>query len=114
MDSPKTAPVRSPKANNNLTNLIHGTSILEIKLKIPQKNDIYVKNGVNIYSLTMALISCSESFYVQSPSDIRAALLLIKDSSEILNPLLDGGHSLIAGDWPEPLEILKDQKLQTI
>ena len=54
---PKQLLVRSPKAHNNLTNLLHGTSILEITLNIPKKNDIYVKNGVNIYSLTMALIS---------------------------------------------------------
>jgi len=108
---PKQLLVRSPKANNNLTNLLHGTSILEITLKIPQKNDIYVKNGVNIYSLTMALISCSESFYVQSPSDIRAALLLIKDSSEILNPLLDGGHSLIAGRLAGAFRNIKRSKI---
>jgi hypothetical protein len=94
---PKQLLVRSPKANNNLTNLLHKTSILEIELKIPQKRDISIKNGVNIYSLPMALISCSENFFRQFPGDIRTALMLIKDSSEILNPLLDGGHSVIAG-----------------
>ena len=108
---PKQLLVRSPKAHNNLTNLLHGTSILEITLNIPQKTDIYVKSGVNIYSLPMALISCSESLYAQSPSDIRAALLLIKDSSEILNPLLDGGHSLIAGRLAGAFRNIKRSKI---
>ncbi len=94
---PKQLLVRSPRANNNLTNLLYGTSILEINLNIPQKKDIAVKNGVNIYSLPMALISCSENIFQQSPGDIRASLLLLKDSSEILSPLLDGGHSVVAG-----------------
>lgn len=108
---PKQLLVRSPKAHNNLTNLLHGTSILEITLNIPQKTDIYVKNGINIYSLPMALISCSENFYAQSPSEIRAALLLIKDSSEILNPLLAGGHSLIAGRLSGAFRNIKRSKI---
>jgi hypothetical protein len=48
---------------------------------------------------------------VQSPSDIRAALLLIKDSSEILNPLLDGGHSLIAGRVAGAFRNIKRSKI---
>jgi fido (protein-threonine AMPylation protein) len=97
MTVPEQLLVRSPKANNNLTKLLYGTSFLEANLKIPDKKDLFVKRGIIIYSLPLALISCSESLYKQSPGDIRALLLLIKDSSQILRPLLEGGHSTVAG-----------------
>jgi fido (protein-threonine AMPylation protein) len=89
--------VRSTRASNNLTNLLHGTSLLEVCLAIPAKKEIVKKNGLNIYSLPTALIACSEAFYTQSPNDVRASLLTIKDSSELLSPLLDGGRTLVAG-----------------
>ena len=34
---------------------------------------------------------------VTGPTDARAALAMIKDASDVLSPLLDGGHSVIAG-----------------
>ena len=89
--------VRSPQAHNNHIKLLYGTSLLEVKLSIPRRNEIDTINGINIYSLPNALISCSESLYQQSPGDLRTSLLLIRDSSEILRPLLEGGHSAIAG-----------------
>lgn len=89
--------VRTMKTSNNLTELLHGTSLLEVSLTLPKKKDIVKKNGINIYSLPAALIVCSENFFAQSPSDVRASLLTIKDSSEILNPLLEGGNTLAAG-----------------
>jgi hypothetical protein len=94
---PKQLLVRSPEAQNNLIKLLYGTSLLEVKLSIPEKKEIDLIKGINIYSLPDALISCSESYYQQSPGDIRTSLFLIKDSSEILRPLLEGGHSAIAG-----------------
>ncbi|MBW6499959.1 MAG: Fic family protein [Bacteroidales bacterium] len=97
MSIPKQLLVRSPEAQNNLLKLLYGTSMLEVRLSIPEKNEIDTFKGINIYSLPNALISCSESYYQQFPGDIRTSLFLIKDSSEILRPLLEGGHSAIAG-----------------
>ncbi len=97
MSIPKQLLVRSPEAHNNLIKLLYGTSMLEVKLSIPEKKDIDKSKGINIYSLPNALISCSESFYQQSPGDVRTSLFLIKDPSDILRLLLEGGHSAIAG-----------------
>jgi hypothetical protein len=47
--------------------------------------------------LPAALIACSPTFYENNPTDARAALATIRDASEVLNRLLDGGHSTIAG-----------------
>lgn len=94
---PKHLLVRSPKASNNIINLICDTSFLDLTSSIPLKEEIVEKNGLNIFSLTSALIACSPNFFHQHPVDARAALAIIKDSSGILTMLLNGGHSKIAG-----------------
>lgn len=94
---PKQLLVRSPKASNNNIDLIHNTSFLDVTSSIPLKKDIIEKDGVNLFSLTSALIACSPNFFSQYPTDARTVLGMVKDSSEILARLLDGGHSIIAG-----------------
>ena len=89
--------VRSKRAGNNITNLLHGTSLLDVIIILPAKKEIVKKYGVNIYTLPAALISCSERFFTQSPNEVRASLLTIKDSSELLNPLIEGGNVMAAG-----------------
>lgn len=103
--------VRSQSANNNITNLLHGTSLLEVSLTMPAKKEIVKKHGINIYSLPAALISCSERFFIQSPNDVRALLLTIKDSSELLNPLIEGGHVHAAGRLSGALRNIGRQKM---
>jgi hypothetical protein len=103
--------VRSKSANNNITNLLHGTSLLEVSITMPAKKEIVKKDGINIYSLPAALISCSERFFIQSPNDVRASLLTIKDSSELLNPLIEGGHVQAAGRLSGALRNIDRQQM---
>ena len=94
---PKQLMVRSPKGQNNIIKLLHGTSFAEIKTSKLIKDEIISKEGLNLYTLSSALVNCSNSFFIQFPIDAKAALSTIKDSSEILMKLLDGGHPTIAG-----------------
>jgi hypothetical protein len=94
---PKQLLVRSPKAGNNKTDLLHNTSFFDVTSSLPSKADIVEMDGINLFSLTSALIACSPNYFSQHPTDARTALALIKDSSEILARLLEGGHSKIAG-----------------
>jgi hypothetical protein len=94
---PKQLLVRSPKAGNNKIDLIHGTSFFDLTSSIPSKEEIVEKDGVNLFSLTTALIACSPTFFSKYSTDARTALAMVKDSSEILDRLLDGGHTIIAG-----------------
>ncbi|HEX2628146.1 MAG TPA: hypothetical protein VHM26_04025, partial [Chitinophagaceae bacterium] len=89
--------VRAPGARNQITELIHGTSLLEVRAALPNDSDLIEMDGLRLFSLTSALINCNEDFYTRNPTDARAALLMIRDSSEILAPLLDGSHSVVAG-----------------
>lgn len=89
--------VRSPSARNQITKLVYKTSMLEVRGALPAKRDKAILNGLRIFKLTAALIQCPAEFYRRQPTEARAALLMLKDASEILSPLLDGGHSVIAG-----------------
>jgi len=89
--------VRSPKASNNMTTLLHGTSLLDIDSNLPQKKDITLLNRLRLFSLPSALVACSPDFFTKNPTDVRAALLMVQDASEILPLLLENGKSTVAG-----------------
>ncbi len=89
--------IRAPKGNNNRTELLHGTSLLDVLTAIPEPEDIDIVHGLRLYSLEVALIAAGPSFYRQCSTDARAALSMLKNASSLLARLLDGGHGVIAG-----------------
>jgi fido (protein-threonine AMPylation protein) len=89
--------IRGPKAPNKNIPLLHNTSLFEMKSPLPNIAEIVEVNGIRILTLTSALINCSPTMFEKNPTDMRALLALIPDSSEILTQLLDGSHSVIAG-----------------
>jgi len=89
--------VRSPKGSNNRTVLLHGTSLFDVQLGLPSKNELVVINGINIYSLASSIINVGEDTYKRKPIDTRTCYSSIKDSSEILSILLNGGNTVKAG-----------------
>ncbi len=94
---PRQLLVRATKARNNVTALPHDTSLLVIRASMPEKINIVEKNGLHLYSLPAALIACAPGYFRRNPTDMRAALSMVRDASEVLNQLLEGGHSTIAG-----------------
>jgi hypothetical protein len=89
--------VKSPYAANFRTDLPYSTSLFHIKSPLPSKNEIIVKDGIRMLSLEAALIQSSPNTFIQNPVDLRTALSMIKDASQILALLLEGGHSIVAG-----------------
>lgn len=89
--------IRASRARNNITALPHGTSLLDVRASIPDERDIEAKEGMRIFSLPTALTACSAGYFRQNPTDIRAALSMVRDASDVLDRLLEGGHSTIAG-----------------
>ena len=94
---PKQFLVRSPKARNNVTALMHGTSILEVRAQIAQGNALETIDGLRTFNLAHALVNMSPRFFSMYPMDARTALTGIRDASELLNVLLEGGHNTVAG-----------------
>ncbi len=94
---PRQLLIRALKARNNITNLPHGTSLLDIRTSMPADKDIVEKEGLRVFTLPAALIACTSGAFKQNPTDLRSALSIVRDASEILEKLLEGGHSTIAG-----------------
>jgi Fic/DOC family len=89
--------VRSPKGGNKATALPWGTSLFDVRAAVPEERDIEERDGLRLFSLPAALIASSPGFFEHNPTDARAALATIRDASEVLDRLLQGGHSTIAG-----------------
>jgi len=89
--------VRTPKGGNKPISLLHETSIMDVRLKLPDKNDIEIKENLRIMTLPAALISCAPGYYSNNAIEARTALSMISDASEILHKLLEGGRSTVAG-----------------
>lgn len=94
---PKQLLVRSPKANNKVTPLLYETCLLDVRATMPKPENIEEWEGVHIFSIPAALIACSPTYFHQHPIEVRSILSSFKESSEILEFLLEGGHSTIAG-----------------
>lgn len=94
---PRQLLIRSVKARNNITPLPHNTSLLDIRAVMPAKKDIVAKDGLRLYSLPAALVGCAPAYFRQNPTDTRTALAMVRDASEVLDRLLEEGHSTIAG-----------------
>lgn len=89
--------VRSPKGNNKPTAFLHSTSIFDVRLNLPDVEHIENLEGLNIYSLASALVYCSANQFQNGPIQMRTALSMVTDASDVLSVLLAGNHSVIAG-----------------
>ena len=89
--------VRSPRARNNITDLLHDTSILEIRAQTAEGNQRETVEGLHTFKLPHALVHSADRLFKHHATDARTALAQIRDASELLSILLDGGHSTIAG-----------------
>jgi hypothetical protein len=89
--------VRSPKGGNKPVALLHEISILDLRLNLPDRNDMEIRENLRMMTLPAALISCSPGYFSNTVIEARAALSMISDASEILHRLLEGGHSTVAG-----------------
>jgi len=94
---PKQLLIRSPKGGNKPIGLLHDTSILDVRLELPPAQDTEIKEGMRVYSLPAALVGCSQTQFSVRPTEMRTALAMMQDASELLSRLLAGGHSQIAG-----------------
>ncbi len=89
--------VHAPKGGNKPTNLPHNTSLFDARYPLPDKPHTVVKDGLRLFSLPAALVACGAGYFEKRPTDARAALAMIRDESDVLAVLLDGGQSTVAG-----------------
>jgi len=87
--------VRTPRGGNKPTALPHGTSLFDVRSAMPKRSEIVERDGLRLYSVAAALVATSEQFFRRFPTDARTAMAMIKDASDMLALLLEGGHSTV-------------------
>ena len=94
---PRQLAVRAPRAGNKVTQLVHGTSLLELRLALPPAADRREERALRLFSVEAALVASSPKYFSSHATDVRAVLPMVRDASDILARLLEGGHTVIAG-----------------
>ena len=89
--------MRSPKGRNKPTDLLHNTSVLDIRAAMPEQVQLTIVDGLRVYSLAASLVHCAKATFAQKPIQMRTLLSMVTDASEVLSILLDGGHVASAG-----------------
>jgi hypothetical protein len=89
--------IRAPKGNNTKTQLIQNTSLFVMKSPLPEVAETTTINGIRALGLESAIVHSLPALFQDHPIDVRAALMMIIDASQLLSILLEGGHSKIAG-----------------
>jgi len=97
MTVPRQLLVRSPKARNKITKLPHDTSLFDTRAILPEAGQVSEKNGLRLFSVPAGLVSCGPGFFFQNTTDARAALAMVRNASDVLVLLLEGGRTTVAG-----------------
>lgn len=94
---PKQLLVRTPKGGNKPTSLPHGTSLFDVRASLPEPGEREELRGLRVFSLPAALVRSGPGLFAGSTTEARTALAMIRDASDVLAILLEGGHTVIAG-----------------
>lgn len=90
--------VYSTKGTNNTVGLPFGTSLYDLKQsQMPPATDAVVRDGLRLYAPAPALVRVPEAFFSRSPIEAQVILASLRDASDVLRRLLEGGNSVVAG-----------------
>jgi fido (protein-threonine AMPylation protein) len=90
--------VYSPKGSNHTMNLLFHTSLYDLRQPdIPSASDVSVKDNLRLFSPATSLVKVPESFFARNPIETQVVLAGIRDASDVLRLLLNGGHTAKAG-----------------
>ena len=86
------------KGTNHNTKLLFGTSLYDLNQpKMPPVADVSMKDGLRLFSPAAALVKIPESFFTRNPIETQVVLAGIREASDVLRLLLNGGHTAKAG-----------------
>lgn len=95
---PRQVVVHALKGANNRINLPFGTSLYDLQQKdMPPDSDLAERGGLLLFAPNAALVRVQASFFILHPVEARVALSRVRDASEVLAGLLDGGRPAAAG-----------------
>lgn len=85
--------IRSTKANNNVVQLLHGDTLMDITASIPADMYVEPRYGIHLYPLAEALVYCSPQYFISDALNARTCLAQLKDASEIIKLVADEGNT---------------------
>lgn len=95
---PQQVIIYTPKGTNNTVQLLFGTSLYDLRQKdMPPASDLTERGGLRLFTPEAALIRVPEAFFSRYPVESQVVLGGVRDASDVLARLLDGGHSVVAG-----------------
>jgi hypothetical protein len=90
--------VYAGKGGNNSLALPFGTSLFDYRERTPPpEKDIVLRDGLRVFSIEAALVKAPEAFYARSPVEAHTCLAAVPSPSALIERLLDGGNSTVAG-----------------
>ena len=91
--APRQLILRSTKASNNVIQLKHGDTLLDITASMPKNVFVEPRFGVRIYTLSEALTFCTPTYFTRNAVNARTCLLMIGGADEILREVVDEGNT---------------------
>ena len=95
---PRQVVVHSTKGTNHNLELLFGTSLYDLKqTDMPDPADLIVRDGLRLLSPSSALVRIPESLFARQPIETQVVIASLRDASDLLRSLLNGGNSVKAG-----------------
>jgi hypothetical protein len=89
--------IRTSRGVNHNTPLPFNTSLWNWQSPVPLAAIFTKVQGLRMMDLASSIVYCTPSMFIHNAAEVRTALAMVTDASEISRLLLEGGHSTIAG-----------------
>ena len=95
---PRQVVIYTPRGSNNTIELLFETGLYDlVSGSMPPVEDIVSHDGLRLFTPNAGLVKVRESFFTRHPVEAQVVLGSVSDVSDVLRPLLEGGHSAVAG-----------------
>jgi hypothetical protein len=90
--------LNAPRGQNSVNPLPAGHTLLDYRARdFPPEDGLMTVDGLRAMVLELALIRVPESFFRTYARDAQIVLTSLRDATELIRRLLDGGHGVVAG-----------------
>jgi len=90
--------IHTPKGQNNMTQLLHGWTVMDYKPPaLAPRSEIVDQGGLQLLSVPYALSQVSQNFFRSQKASAEIALGLLRDPSDLARVLLDAGKPVVGG-----------------
>jgi hypothetical protein len=95
---PEQVVIHGPEGANNRLELPFGTALFDVRnVREPPATQVEEREGLRVFTAGVALTRVSAAFFRAHPVEARVLVSRVRDASQLLAPLLDGGRSVVAG-----------------